>query len=55
MVISKDSKKIPKEIIDKYTDEEFGFSKTIVAVALSSDPDDPIEARKSAPVWLESF
>jgi len=48
MIISKNSKKTPKEIMDKYTDEEFGFSKTIVAVALSADPNDPHVSRSQA-------
>jgi anti-sigma regulatory factor (Ser/Thr protein kinase) len=48
MVISKNSKKISKEIMDKYIDEEFGFSKTIVAVALSADPNDPHVSRSQA-------
>lgn len=48
MIISKNSKKTTKEIMDKYTDEEFGFSKTIVAVALSADPNDPHVSRSQA-------
>lgn len=48
MIISKYSKKTPKEIMDKYTDEEIGFGKTIVAVALSSDPNDPHVSRSQA-------
>jgi anti-sigma regulatory factor (Ser/Thr protein kinase) len=48
MIISKNSKKTPKEIMDKYTDAEFGFSKTIVAVALSADPNDPHVSRSQA-------
>ncbi|MFA6514058.1 MAG: DUF4325 domain-containing protein [Patescibacteria group bacterium] len=48
MIISKNSKKTPKEIMDKYTDEEFGFSKTTVAVALSADPNDPHVSRSQA-------
>ena len=48
MIISKNSEKTPKEIMDKYTDEEYGFSKTIVAVALSADPNDPHVSRSQA-------
>jgi anti-sigma regulatory factor (Ser/Thr protein kinase) len=48
MVISGNSTKTPKEIMDKYTDENFGFSKTIVAVALSADPNDPHVSRSQA-------
>jgi len=48
MVISINSAKTPKEIMDKYTDENFGFSKTIVAVALSADPNDPHVSRSQA-------
>lgn len=48
MVMAKNSKKTSKEIMDKYTDEEFGFSKTIVAVALSADPNDPHVSRSQA-------
>lgn len=48
MIISKNSKTTPKEIMDEYTDEELGFSKTIVAVALSSDPNDPHVSRSQA-------
>lgn len=58
MVISIDSKKTPKEIMDKYTDEEIGFSKTIVAVALSADPKDPHVSRSQAKrlmMGLEKF
>jgi anti-sigma regulatory factor (Ser/Thr protein kinase) len=48
MVISINSTKTPKEIMNKYTDEDFGFSKTIVAVALSADPNDPHVSRSQA-------
>jgi len=41
MHISLNSKKTAKEVMDKYTDEEIGFTKTIVSVALSADPGDP--------------
>ncbi|MBU0707902.1 DUF4325 domain-containing protein [Patescibacteria group bacterium] len=48
MTISVDSKKTPKAIFDKYTDEEIGFGKTIVGVALSSDSNDPHVSRSQA-------
>lgn len=48
MKISLDSKKTSKEIMEKYTDEEIGFGKTIVAVALSADPNDPHVSRSQA-------
>lgn len=48
MVVFNNSTKTPKEIMDKYTDENFGFSKTIVAVALSADPNDPHVSRSQA-------
>lgn len=58
MIISTDSKRLPKDIIDKYSDEDFGFSKTIVAVALSADPNDPHVSRSQAKrllMGLEKF
>lgn len=58
MVISLDSKKVPKEIMDQYADKEIGFSKTIVAVALSADPNDPHVSRSQAKrllMGLEKF
>ncbi len=58
MVLSTTSKIIPKEIFDKYTDEDIGFGKTIVAVALSADPGDPHVSRSQAKrlmVGLEKF
>lgn len=48
MVLSISSKKTPKEVMDKYTNEDIGFDKTIVAVALSSDPNDPHVSRSQA-------
>lgn len=48
MIISKNSTKTPKMIMDQYTDEELSFSKTIVAVALSADPNDPHVSRSQA-------
>ncbi len=58
MVISLDSKKEMKEIFDQYTDQEIGFGKTIVAVALSADPNDPHVSRSQAKrllMGLEKF
>ena len=48
MSVSLESKKTPKGVMDKYTDQEIGFGKTIVAVALSSDPKDPHVSRSQA-------
>lgn len=58
MEISLESKKIPKEIFDQYADQEIGFGKTIVAVALSADPSDPHVSRSQAKrllLGLEKF
>jgi len=58
MVISLDSKKSPGEVFGEYTDQEIGFGKTIVAVALSADPDDPHVSRSQAKrllIGLEKF
>ncbi len=58
MEISLKSKKTPKEIFDQYTDQEIGFGKTIVAVALSADPNDPHVSRSQAKrllLGLEKF
>jgi anti-sigma regulatory factor (Ser/Thr protein kinase) len=48
MALSLASKKTPKEIMDQYADQEIGFHKTIVAVALSASPDDPHISRSQA-------
>lgn len=48
LVVSIHSKKTPKEVMDKYTDQDIGFGKTIVAVALSADPNDPHVSRSQA-------
>lgn len=48
MVIAIDSTKTAKEIMDQYSGEEIGFGKTIVAVALSADPNDPHVSRSQA-------
>jgi anti-sigma regulatory factor (Ser/Thr protein kinase) len=58
MEISLKSKKIPKKIFDQYADIEIGFKKTIVAVALSADPNDPHVSRSQAKrllLGLEKF
>lgn len=58
MVLSLNSKKTPKEVMDKYSDQEIGFGKTIVAVALSADPNDPHVSRSQAKrlmMGLEKF
>ncbi len=58
MVISIDSKTVPKEIMDQYADEDIGFGKTIVAVALSADPKDLHVSRSQAKrlmMGLEKF
>jgi anti-sigma regulatory factor (Ser/Thr protein kinase) len=58
MVISLDSKKTPKAVFDQYADQEIGFGKTIVAVALSGDPNDPHLSRSQAKrllMGLEKF
>ncbi|MBU0981522.1 STAS-like domain-containing protein [Patescibacteria group bacterium] len=58
MEISLKSKKIPREIFNQYTDQEIGFGKTIVAVSLSADPNDPHVSRSQAKrlmMGLEKF
>lgn len=58
MVVSLSSTKTPKEIMDQYANEEIGFGKTIVAVALSADPGDPHISRSQAKrliMGLEKF
>ena len=58
MEISLKSKKTLKKIFDQYTDQEIGFAKTIVAVALSTDPNDPHVSRSQAKrllIGLEKF
>lgn len=58
MVISLDSEKILKDVFDQYADQEIGFGKTIVAVALSGDPNDPHVSRSQAKrllMGLEKF
>lgn len=58
MMISLNSKKTPKGVFDQYTDQEIGFRKTIVAVALSADPNDPHVSRSQAKrllIGLEKF
>ena len=48
MILSINSKRTAKEVMDEYTDQEIGFAKTIVAVALSSDPNDSHVSRSQA-------
>jgi len=48
MIISTSTKKTANEIMNKYADSEIGFGKTIVAVKLSSDSDDPHVSRSQA-------
>lgn len=58
LVVSLNSKKTPKEIMDQFSDLEIGFGKTIVAVALSADPNDPHVSRSQAKrllMGLEKF
>ncbi len=58
MTIFADSKKTTQEIFDQFSNKEIGFGKTIVAVALSADPDDPHISRSQAKrllVGLEKF
>ena len=58
MVIPRNSKITPKEIFDQFSDQEIGFGKTIVAVALSADPNDPHISRSQAKrlmMGLEKF
>ena len=58
MRLSLSSTKTLKEIMDQYSNQEIGFGKTIVAVALSADPGDPHVSRSQAKrllVGLEKF
>lgn len=58
MILSLQSKKILKEVMDQFADQEIGFGKTIVAVALSVDPNDPHVSRSQAKrllMGLEKF
>ncbi len=58
MCVALNSKKTPKEIMDQFSDQEIGFGKTIVAVALSADPNDPHVSRSQAKrllMGLEKF
>jgi anti-sigma regulatory factor (Ser/Thr protein kinase) len=48
MMLPLESQKTPKGIMDQYADQEIGFHKTIVAVALSASPDDPHISRSQA-------
>jgi anti-sigma regulatory factor (Ser/Thr protein kinase) len=58
MNLSLNTKRTVQEIFSYYTDKEIGFGKTVVAVALSSDPDDPHVSRSQAKrllLGLEKF
>ncbi|MEA2088913.1 MAG: DUF4325 domain-containing protein [Patescibacteria group bacterium] len=58
LTLSLNSKKTPKKVMDKYADQEIGFTKTIVAVALSAGPNDPHVSRSQAKrllMGLEKF
>lgn len=58
MQISLKSERTIEEIFKQYSDKEIGFGKTIVAVALSSDPNDPHVSRSQAKrllIGLEKF
>lgn len=58
MILPLNSKTTPKTIMDKYADVDIGFGKTIVAVALSADPNDPHISRSQAKrllMGLEKF
>jgi hypothetical protein len=58
MKLSLDTTRTPKEVMDQYSDQEIGFGKTIVAVALSADPNDPHVSRSQAKrllMGLEKF
>ncbi|MFA6523187.1 MAG: DUF4325 domain-containing protein [Candidatus Peribacteraceae bacterium] len=48
MRISLPSEKTVKGVMDRYSDSEIGFGKTIVAVRLSADADDPHISRSQA-------
>jgi anti-sigma regulatory factor (Ser/Thr protein kinase) len=58
MVLDLNSKRIPKDVFDQYSNQEIGFGKTFVAVALSADPNDPHVSRSQAKrllLGLEKF
>ncbi len=58
MIVSLKTEKTPRIIMDQYADAEIGFAKTIVAVALSADPNDPHNSRSQAKrllMGLEKF
>lgn len=58
MRITLPSQKTTKEVMDRYSDSEIGFGKTIVAVRLSADADDPHISRSQAKrllIGLERF
>jgi len=58
MSLSLDTKRTTKEVMGRYANQEIGFGKTIVAVALSVDPNDPHVSRSQAKrllLGLEKF
>ncbi len=58
MNLSLDTTRTTKEVMDRFTDQNLGFDKTIVAVSLSSDPNDPHVSRSQAKrlmMGLEKF
>ncbi len=58
MQVSLTSERTPKMIMDEYADQDIGFAKTTVAVALSADPNDPHVSRSQAKrllMGLEKF
>lgn len=58
MNLSVNSTKTLKQVMDQYSNQEIGFGKTIVAVALSADPGNPHISRSQAKrllVGLDKF
>jgi len=58
MQVNKQSEKTTKQVMDEYADQDIGFMKTVVAVALSADPNDPHVSRSQAKrllMGLEKF
>ena len=58
MIVSLSTKKTLKEIMDQFSNQGRGFGKTMVAVALNADPNDPHVSRSQAKrllMGLEKF
>ena len=58
MIVPVNPQKTLKETMDEYSDQEIGFGRTTVAVALSADPNDPHVSRSQAKrlmMGLEKF